>query len=202
MTLGPARAGRLKAGEHTLSAATLFKADIRSIEIRLHAVKFSLQGRYTAGNGKTHPPAFKKRRLRAACKMPRFFCASKCGVKRAILNRQRGNPCRIGSVKRGPQTLPNSSCPWPEFGGYEEGSNMTTVPTFAKRRNVNSSIIDSICTKCFVTVASAGSEEELVAYEEKHVCDPYGEFSSTRFNPESRRPRGVTRQPPNTQAPR
>jgi hypothetical protein len=79
---------------------------------------------------------------------------------------------------------------------------MTTVPTFAKRRNVNSSIIDSICTKCFVTVASAGSEEELVAYEEKHVCDPYGEFSSTRFNPESRRPRGVTRQPPNTQAPR
>jgi hypothetical protein len=62
---------------------------------------------------------------------------------------------------------------------------MTTFPTFARRRNRDSSI-DSICKKCFATIASAGSEEELVALEEKHVCDPYGEFGSMWFNPDTR----------------
>jgi hypothetical protein len=55
---------------------------------------------------------------------------------------------------------------------------MTTFPSFAKRRNSNRSI-DSICTKCFLTVASVGSDEELVAHEEKHICDPFGAFSRT-----------------------
>jgi hypothetical protein len=70
---------------------------------------------------------------------------------------------------------------------------MTTVPAFAKRLNVNSSI-DSICTKCFLTIATAGSKEELAAQEEKHVCDPNGEFNSMWFNPESRA-HGVMRPP-------
>jgi hypothetical protein len=70
---------------------------------------------------------------------------------------------------------------------------MTIFPTFARRRNQNSSI-DSICTKFFLTIASASGEEELVAHEEKHVCDLYGEFSSMWFDPESRA-YGV-RQPP------
>ena len=55
---------------------------------------------------------------------------------------------------------------------------MTTLPPFAKRQNWNSSI-DSICTKCFRTVATANSEQELVAREEKHACDPFGAFSHT-----------------------
>jgi hypothetical protein len=62
---------------------------------------------------------------------------------------------------------------------------MTTLATFARRRNQNSSI-DSICTKCFLTIASACAEEELVVHEEKHVCDPFGEFGSMWFDPESR----------------
>jgi hypothetical protein len=62
---------------------------------------------------------------------------------------------------------------------------MTTFPPFARRRNKNSSI-DSICTKCFLTIASASSEEELVAHEEKHVCDPFGEFSHMYFNGDER----------------
>jgi hypothetical protein len=70
---------------------------------------------------------------------------------------------------------------------------MTNFPRFAKRRNINSSI-DSICTKCFATAASASFEEELAAQEEKHVCDPYGEFNGMWFNPESRA-HGVMRPP-------
>jgi hypothetical protein len=75
---------------------------------------------------------------------------------------------------------------------------MATYPQFAKRRNINSSI-DSICTKCFMTVASACSEEELGEHEAKHVCDPYGEFSSMWFDPELRA-HGVRRPPASIQA--
>ena len=50
---------------------------------------------------------------------------------------------------------------------------MTTYPQFVKRRNRDSSI-DSICTKCFLTIASVTtSEDDLAAREEKHICDPY-----------------------------
>jgi hypothetical protein len=62
---------------------------------------------------------------------------------------------------------------------------MTTFPPFARRRNKNSSM-DSICTKCFLTIASAGSEEELVPHEEKHICDPYGEFSDAFYDSDMR----------------
>lgn len=48
---------------------------------------------------------------------------------------------------------------------------MTTFVSFARRQNHDSSI-DSICTKCYQTVASADSAGELVAPEESHVCDP------------------------------
>jgi hypothetical protein len=70
---------------------------------------------------------------------------------------------------------------------------MTTFPAFARRRNQNSSV-DSICTKCFLTIASASVEEGLVAHEEKHVCDPFGEFGAMWFDPESRT-HGVRRPP-------
>jgi len=53
---------------------------------------------------------------------------------------------------------------------------MTTFPQFVRRQNRDSSI-DSICTKCFLTIASVTtSEKDLAAHEEKHICDPYGEF--------------------------
>lgn len=48
---------------------------------------------------------------------------------------------------------------------------MTTFVSFARRQNHDSSI-DSICTKCYQTVASADSADELVAGEESHRCDP------------------------------
>ena len=31
---------------------------------------------------------------------------------------------------------------------------------------------DSICTKCFLTIASVREESELVQFEIDHVCDP------------------------------
>jgi len=70
---------------------------------------------------------------------------------------------------------------------------MTTFPTFARRLNLDSTI-DSICTKCFLTIASAGNAADLAAYEKKHVCDPYGEFGTMWFNPDSRA-HGVRRPP-------
>jgi hypothetical protein len=79
-----------------------------------------------------------------------------------------------------------ASVPWNQIGGYEKAyTTVTTFPTFTRRRNGDSSI-DSICTKCFATIASAGSAEELVAYEEKHICDPYWAFSEMHFNPYER----------------
>ena len=75
---------------------------------------------------------------------------------------------------------------------------MALFPPFARRRNIDSSI-DSICTTCFLTIASVGSEEELVAHEEKHVCDPFGEFGSMWFDSKSRA-LGVMRPPTTIQA--
>jgi hypothetical protein len=60
-----------------------------------------------------------------------------------------------------------------------------TVPKFVKRRNRDSSI-DSICTSCFQTIASAACEEELAIHEEKHTCDPYGDFSLWYLNSDRR----------------
>ena len=58
---------------------------------------------------------------------------------------------------------------------------MSTFPPFARRRNRDSSI-DAICTRCFRTIASASSDEELVPHEEKHLCDPFWAFCDTYFN--------------------
>jgi len=73
------------------------------------------------------------------------------------------------------------------------------TPAFVRRQNKNS-LIDSICTKCFLTIASAGSEEELVAHEEKHVCDPYGEFSNHAFYESDISAQRGRHQQPNIQA--
>jgi hypothetical protein len=52
---------------------------------------------------------------------------------------------------------------------------MTYIVPFTRRWNRDSSI-DSICTKCFRTIASSNSEDELSDRENKHVCHPNGEF--------------------------
>jgi hypothetical protein len=44
-------------------------------------------------------------------------------------------------------------------------------PTFPHRHN-RDGVIDSICSRCFVTIASAEVESELAQYERSHVCDP------------------------------
>jgi len=53
---------------------------------------------------------------------------------------------------------------------------MTTFISFARRHNHDLSI-DSICTKCYQTIASADSVSDLAAAEESHLCDPNGEFN-------------------------
>jgi len=62
---------------------------------------------------------------------------------------------------------------------------MTTFTAFAHRRNHDSSF-DSICTKCFNTIASADSELKLIPHEEQHSCDPY-ELSRNDINQQGRR---------------
>ncbi len=42
---------------------------------------------------------------------------------------------------------------------------------FPHRHNKDGSF-DSICTKCFATIASAQIDAELAVYDRKHVCDP------------------------------
>jgi hypothetical protein len=60
--------------------------------------------------------------------------------------------------------------------GCSERNSMTSFISFARRRNHDSSI-DSICTRCYQTVASGDTERELETVEESHLCDPNGEFS-------------------------
>lgn len=44
-------------------------------------------------------------------------------------------------------------------------------PRFVRRANGNGTT-DSICCKCFITVATARRESELEVPERAHVCDP------------------------------
>jgi len=44
-------------------------------------------------------------------------------------------------------------------------------PKFSHRRNADGTL-DSICTDCFVTIASEMSEADLVSKEGTHRCDP------------------------------
>jgi hypothetical protein len=53
---------------------------------------------------------------------------------------------------------------------------MTISVSFARRKNHDSSI-DSICTKCYQTIASADSAVELATMEHSHMCDQNGEFN-------------------------
>ena len=58
---------------------------------------------------------------------------------------------------------------------------MTTFTSFARRRNWDSSI-DSICKKCFqtiasVAIASVACEDQLAAREQAHVCAPIGQIA-------------------------
>jgi hypothetical protein len=52
---------------------------------------------------------------------------------------------------------------------------MTTFISFARRRNQDSTV-DSICTRCYQTIAHAHSEAILTIAEESHACDPNGEY--------------------------
>ena len=63
---------------------------------------------------------------------------------------------------------------------------MTNFPSFARRRNHDASS-DSICTRCYQTIASAGSVSDLTAYEEAHLCDPNGEFNRPQIDTSQRR---------------
>jgi hypothetical protein len=48
---------------------------------------------------------------------------------------------------------------------------MSSKAEFPHRHN-NDGTHDSICNKCFVTVARVKLETNLIPYEEHHVCDP------------------------------
>ena len=53
---------------------------------------------------------------------------------------------------------------------------MTNSNSFAQRRNYDSSI-DSICSKCYQTIATADSAAELENAEQTHQCNRFGEFN-------------------------
>ena len=46
---------------------------------------------------------------------------------------------------------------------------MKTIVEFVHRKNPDSTI-DSICMKCYLTVATATAEDDLSAAESKHNC--------------------------------
>jgi hypothetical protein len=50
---------------------------------------------------------------------------------------------------------------------------------FARRWNYDSSV-DSICLKCYQTVARAETEMGLAPHEENHSCNPFGEWMYSR----------------------
>ena len=56
---------------------------------------------------------------------------------------------------------------------------MTSFVSFARRQNHDSSI-DSICTRCYQTIASAESANGLTNAEQSHQCNPNGEFNRER----------------------
>ncbi|WP_109486888.1 hypothetical protein [Occallatibacter savannae] len=43
---------------------------------------------------------------------------------------------------------------------------------FTHRFNTGDGTVDSICHRCFHTVAIASRESDLQTLEQKHVCDP------------------------------
>ena len=63
---------------------------------------------------------------------------------------------------------------------------MASFISFARRHNHDSSI-DSICTKCYQTIASADDARVLEIAEGTHVCDPNGEFNLQHIDTSQRR---------------
>ena len=49
---------------------------------------------------------------------------------------------------------------------------MPSLPDFVRRSNLNGTV-DSICTKCYVTVATATWEADLDLAEPRHKCDSW-----------------------------
>ena len=47
---------------------------------------------------------------------------------------------------------------------------MAEFPKFAHRENLDGTV-DSSCPRCFVTVATAYEETELLRYEQQHICN-------------------------------
>jgi len=54
------------------------------------------------------------------------------------------------------------------------------IPLFHRRKNRDGSV-DSICTTCYATVASAPTSAELLAHDERHVCDAGVLFDQANF---------------------
>jgi hypothetical protein len=52
---------------------------------------------------------------------------------------------------------------------------MTSFVSFARRENRDASV-DSICTKCYQTIASSLMMNDLAVAEESHVCNPNWSF--------------------------
>jgi len=69
----------------------------------------------------------------------------------------------------------------PEAADSLERLIMTTLTPFAHRRNRDASF-DSICTKCFRTIASEDSEGKLFAREERHSCEQIYEVTRADFD--------------------
>ena len=47
---------------------------------------------------------------------------------------------------------------------------------FSHRFNTADGTVDSICHRCFQTVATASREDDLEIPEERHTCDPAAEL--------------------------
>ena len=58
---------------------------------------------------------------------------------------------------------------------------MTPLTSFAHRLNPDKSI-DSICTKCFQTIASEECESKLIVHEERHSCDLNWQLTRAHFD--------------------
>jgi hypothetical protein len=59
--------------------------------------------------------------------------------------------------------------------GALEHMTMTSLVSFARRQNGNGSV-DSICTQCYQTIASANDASKLAILEQSHVCNLHEEF--------------------------
>jgi hypothetical protein len=56
---------------------------------------------------------------------------------------------------------------------------MTSFVSFARRENRDTSV-DSICTKCYQTIASSLMLDDLSVAEESHICNPNRALVSLR----------------------